>query len=91
MLRALEKGGTAVLAGVAMSTTPPLDYRRCLYHEKILTSVANATRQDGRDLLALARELRLEMRTEQFPLSDANRALRMVKESLIEASAVLMI
>jgi propanol-preferring alcohol dehydrogenase len=91
MLRALDKGGTAVLAGVAMSATPPLDYRRHLYHEKTLTSVANATRQDGRDLLALARKMRIETRTEQFPLSEANRALRMVKESRIEASAVLMI
>ena len=91
MLRALEKGGTATLAGIAMSATPPLDYRRHLYHEKTLTSVANATRQDGRELLALAREMRIETRTEQFPLSEANRALRMVKESRIEASAVLMI
>ena len=91
MLRAVDKGGTVALAGVAMSATPPLDYRRCLYHEKSLTSVANATRQDGRDLLALARELRIEVRTEPFPLSDANRALRMVKESRIEASAVLTI
>jgi propanol-preferring alcohol dehydrogenase len=91
MLRALEKGGTVALAGVAMSATPPLDYRRDLYHEKSLTSVANATRQDGRELLALAREMRIETRTELFPLSDANRALRMVKESRVEASAVLMI
>ena len=91
MLRALEKGGTAVLAGVAMSATPELDYRRHLYHEKTLTSVANATRQDGRDLLALAREMHIETRTEQFPLSEANRALQMVKESRIEASAVLVI
>jgi propanol-preferring alcohol dehydrogenase len=91
MLRALDKGGTAALAGVAMSATPELDYRRHLYHEKTLTSVANATRQDGFDLLALAREMRIEMRTEQFPLSEANRALQMVKESRVEASAVLMI
>ncbi|MGO8703147.1 MAG: zinc-dependent alcohol dehydrogenase family protein [Candidatus Brocadiia bacterium] len=91
MLRALEKGGTAALAGIAMSATPPLDYRRDLYHEKTLTSVANATRQDGRELLALARQMRIETRTEQFPLSEANRALRMVKESRVEASAVLMI
>jgi propanol-preferring alcohol dehydrogenase len=91
MLRALRPGGTVALAGVAMSATPPLDYRRHLYHEKSLTSVANATRQDGRDLLALAGEMRIVTRTEQFPLSDANRALQRVKESRIEASAVLMI
>jgi propanol-preferring alcohol dehydrogenase len=91
MLRALEKGGTVALAGVAMSATPELDYRRHLYHEKTLTSVANATRQDGLDLFALAREARIETRTEQLPLSEANRALRIVKESRIEASAVLMI
>ena len=91
MLRVLQPGGTVALAGGAMSSTPPLDYRRHLYHEKTLTSVANATRQDGRDLLALARELRIETRTEQFPLAEANRALQMVKESRIEASAVLMV
>ena len=53
--------------------------------------MANATRQDARELLALAREFKIETRTEQFPLADANRALRMVKESRIEASAVLSI
>ena len=89
-LQALDKGGTLALAGIAMSPVPELDYRRDLYHERSLVSVANATRQDARDLLSLAREFRIETRTEQFPLADANRVLRMVKESRIEASAVLL-
>jgi propanol-preferring alcohol dehydrogenase len=90
-LRALDKGGTLALAGITMTPTPELDYPQHLYHERTVTSVANATRQDGRELLALAAELRLMTHTEQFPLSDANRVLRMLKESRIEASAVLRI
>jgi len=89
-LRALDKGGTLALAGIAMSPVPELDYRRDLYHERSLTSVANATRQDARELLSLAREFKIVTRTEQFPLADANRVLRMVKESRVEGAAVLM-
>ncbi len=90
-LRVLEKGGTLALAGIYMSPVPELEYGKHLYHERTVTSVANATREDGRELLKLARRVRLRTQTEQFPLSEANHVLRMLKESRIRASAVFRI
>jgi len=90
-LRVLEKGGTLALAGIYMSPVPELDYAEHLYHERTVTSVANATRQDGRELLELAARVRLRTHTEEFPLHEANRVLRLLKESRIRASAVLRV
>ena len=88
-LRVLDKGGTLALAGIYMTPIPELDYEKHLYHERRVTSVANATRRDGRELLALAEQIHIETTTEVFPLEQANRALRMMKESRVAASAVL--
>lgn len=90
-LESLERGGTLALAGIYMSPIPGLDYDKHLYHERSVTSVANSTRQDGEELMALARSFHIETHTEVFPLKDANEALRRLKESRIEASAVLTI
>jgi len=90
-LRALDKNGTLSLAGIYMTPVPELDYEQHLYHEKTITSVANATREDGRELLRLAGEIPVRTTTETFPLADANEVLRRLKESRIEASAVLEI
>jgi len=88
-LRVLQRGGTLALAGITMTPIPELDYDRLLYQERAVTSVANATRQDGRELLDLAGEIGIRTRTEVFPLNAANLVLRLLKESRIEASAVL--
>jgi propanol-preferring alcohol dehydrogenase len=90
-MRILEKGGIQVLAGITMSPVPEMDYTLHLYHEKALTSVANATRSDGEDLLAVAAEIPIRTTTELFPLSDANRALRLLRDSRIDGAAVLRI
>ncbi len=89
-LEALDKGGVLALAGIHMSPIPELEYERHLYHEKVLRSVANATRQDGRDLLELATQAGVVTTTTTFPLEEANQALRMMKESTLDGDAVLV-
>jgi propanol-preferring alcohol dehydrogenase len=78
------------LGGIHMSPIPPLDYN-LLYHERVLRSVANNTRQDGEDFLRLAAEIPIHTETEVFPLRDANRALNSLKNDAIRGAAVLQV
>jgi propanol-preferring alcohol dehydrogenase len=89
-LMALKKGGTLALAGIHMSPTPPIDYN-LLYHERVVRSVANNTRQDGEDFLRIAAEIPIRTQTEVYALSDANRALDHLKNDAIRGSAVLQV
>jgi propanol-preferring alcohol dehydrogenase len=89
-LKALKKGGTLALAGIHMSPTPPLDYN-LLYHERVVRSVANNTRQDGEDFLRIAAEIPIRTQVEVYPLRDANRALDHLKNDAIRGSAVLRV
>jgi propanol-preferring alcohol dehydrogenase len=90
-LREVERGGTVALAGVTMTNTPEMNYERHLYYEKVLRSVTASTREDGRELMRLAAEIPIHTDTTLFPLEDANRALRLIKESRISGAAVLEI
>jgi propanol-preferring alcohol dehydrogenase len=90
-LELVERGGTVALAGIHMDTIPELDYERHLYNEKKLRSVTASTREDGRNLMREASEIPVRTETEVFPLEDANRVLRLLKESKIKAAAVLKI
>ncbi len=90
-LRVLDKGGTLALAGIYMTPIPEIDYNALLYHERTVRSVANATRQDAVELLKLAAEIPIHTEIQVFPLSEANKALQMVKESKINGAAVLEI
>ena len=90
-LSALDRGGTVVCAGITMTDIPPLDYERHLYHEKVLRSVANSTRRDGRELLELAAEIPIRTEATLFPLEEANEALKLVKDSRINGAGVLEI
>lgn len=87
-LKALKKGGTLVLGGIHMSAIPPLDYS-LLYHERVVRSVANNTREDGRDFLRVAAEIPIRTQVEVFHLRDANRALNALKNDAIRGAAVL--
>ncbi len=87
-LKALRKGGTLALAGIHMSTIPPLDYS-LLYDERLVRSVANNTRQDGEDFLRVAAEIPIHTETQVFPLDDANRALNALKNDAIWGAAVI--
>ncbi|HVP42538.1 MAG TPA: zinc-dependent alcohol dehydrogenase family protein [Terriglobales bacterium] len=87
-LRAVRKGGTVACAGITMSPIPQLDYAD-LYHERILRSVANSTRQDAREFLELAAEVPVRTEIELFPLEQANLAIAAMKHSRVRGAAVL--
>jgi len=87
-LKALKKGGVLVLGGIHMSPVPSLDYD-LLYHERVVRSVANNTRQDGEDFLRIAAEIPIRTNVALYPLQDANRALVDLKSDRINGAAVL--
>lgn len=87
-LRAVRKGGTVACAGITMSAIPQIDYAD-LYHERVLRSVANSTRQDAREFLTLAAEVPVRTEIELFPLDDANQAIAAMKHSRVRGAAVL--
>ena len=87
-LAALRKGGVLVLGGIHMSPIPSFSYD-LLYQERMIRSVANNTRKDGENFLRIAAEIPVQMHTQIFPLSDANRALNALKNDAIEGAAVL--
>lgn len=89
-LKNLAPGGRVVSAGIHMSSLPAFGYS-LLYYERILTSVANSTRQDVIEFLEEARARRLQVRTEVWPLADANEVLRRLKGGLVNGAAVLTI
>ena len=90
-LRVLDKGGTLALAGIYMTPIPEMDYMKYLYHERTLRSVANATRQDGEELLRIAAEIPIRTTTQAFPLEGANKVLNLLKTGKISGAAVLRI
>jgi propanol-preferring alcohol dehydrogenase len=89
-LAALRKGGTLVLGGIHMSPIPSFDYD-LLYQERVIRSVANNTREDGRDFLRMAAEIPIRTRVQIFPLREANRALNALKNDAIPGAAVLKV
>lgn len=87
-LRVLRSGGTLALAGIHMSPVPALPYT-LLYGERTVRSVANCTRQDARELLALAASLPIHTDVTLFPLEEANAVLSALKMSGFKGDAVL--
>ena len=75
-LAAVDRGGTVVLAGIHMSDVPPLDYRRHLFQERDLRSVASNTRRDGEELLVLAGRLDVRATVTTYPFERVDQALR---------------
>jgi propanol-preferring alcohol dehydrogenase len=90
-LRVLDKGGTIALAGIYMTPLPEMDYVKYLYHERTLRSVANATRQDGEELLKIAAEIPIRTTTQAFKLEEANKVLQLLKDGKINGAAILKI
>jgi alcohol dehydrogenase, propanol-preferring len=88
-LEATAKGGTVVCGGIHMSDIPAFPYR-LLWEERVVRSVANLTRRDGEELLALASAIPIETHTVAFPLEQANEALERLRNGTIEGAAVLV-
>jgi propanol-preferring alcohol dehydrogenase len=88
-LAAVRPGGRVVCAGIHMSDIPSFPYR-LLWGERSVVSVANLTREDGRDFMALAGAVELEPIVETMPLTAANEALARLKAGKLEGAAVLV-
>jgi propanol-preferring alcohol dehydrogenase len=88
-LRALAKGGTLVLGGIHMSDVPAMPYA-LLWGERVVRSVANLTREDGRELMQIARRVPLEISVEPMALGEANEALSRLREGKLTGAAVLV-
>ena len=89
-LKALKKGGRLILGGIHMSAIPSFTYD-LIYQERAILSVANNTRNDGREFLRIAGQIPIRTETESFPLRDANRALKALKHDGIRGAAVLLV
>jgi propanol-preferring alcohol dehydrogenase len=88
-LRHVRKGGRVVCAGIHMSDIPSFPYAD-LWGERIVLSVANLTRADGNEFLALAGRIPVKTRTTRFSLKDANAALAAVRNGQLDGAAVLV-
>jgi propanol-preferring alcohol dehydrogenase len=89
-LSALRKGGVVAINAIHLDQMPAFDYDKLLWGERQLRSVANMTRQDARDFLAIAHQLGIRPQATAFPLQDANQALLAVKEETERGSAVIV-
>jgi propanol-preferring alcohol dehydrogenase len=88
-LRSVRKGGTVISAGIHMSDIPSFPYR-LLWEERSLRSVANLTRDDGRDIMALAEEMPLKTTVTIYPLERANTAIDDLRSGRLTGAAVLV-
>lgn len=89
-LQALEKGGILVLGGIHMSAIPSFEYS-LIYGERVVRSVANNTRDDGREFLIEAAKIPVKTRVQNFGLEEANDALIALKHDAIKGAAVLVV
>jgi propanol-preferring alcohol dehydrogenase len=87
-LRAVAKGGTVVCGGIHMSDIPSFPYD-ILWGERVVRSVANLTRRDGEEFLALAPQVPVATEVNPFPLARANEALDALRRGLIQGAVVL--
>lgn len=87
-LRNVVKGGVVVCAGIHMSDIPSFPYE-LLWGERIIRSVANLTREDGRIFFERIRSLRIETQRTSFPLERANEALAALRSGDIQGTAVI--
>jgi len=88
-LEATKRGGRVVCAGIHMSDIPAFPYR-LLWGERSVQSVANLTRRDAEEFLALAPTVPVRTHVETFPLSEANAALAALREGRLRGAAVLV-
>jgi alcohol dehydrogenase, propanol-preferring len=89
-LKAVAKGGTVVCGGIHMTDIPAMPYE-LLWGERVLRSVANLTRADAEEFLALAARVPVRTETETFPLEQANEALDRLRSGNLRGAAVLVL
>jgi alcohol dehydrogenase, propanol-preferring len=89
-LRAVAKGGSVVCGGIHMSDIPAMPYET-IWGERVLRSVANLTRADAEEFLALAPEVPVRAHVETFSLEEANTALDRLRAGDLRAAAVLLL
>jgi propanol-preferring alcohol dehydrogenase len=88
-LRALDRGGTVVVNAIHLDGIPAFSYDD-LWWERSIRSVANVTRQDAREFIALAATIGIESEIETHPLADGNEAHRRIQDGAVEGAAVLI-
>jgi propanol-preferring alcohol dehydrogenase len=88
-LRTVRKGGIVVCGGIHMSDIPQFPYE-LLWGERRICSVANLTRRDAQDFMAIAPKVPVRAHFESFPLSDANEALSRLRRGQLRGAAVLI-
>ena len=88
-LRAVDKGGIVVCAGIHMSDIPAFPYD-ILWEERKIVSVANLTRRDGEGFMAIAREFPIETHVMEFPLKRANAAIGELRAGRITGAVILI-
>ena len=88
-LAATKKGGTVVSGGIHMSDIPSFPYR-ILWEERVVRSVANLTRRDAEEFLALAPKAGITTETVSYPLARANDALSDLRNGALQGAAVLV-
>jgi len=89
-LASLRKGGVVAINAIHLDRMPQFDYDSLLWGERQLRSVANMTREDAREFVTLAREIRIKPKTTLFPLADVNQALEAVWKETIDGAAVVI-
>ena len=89
-LASLRKGGVVAINAIHLDRIPQFDYDSLLWGERQLRSVANMTRADARDFLALAAQIALKPRVTVFPLDQSNEALLAVKSDAVDGAAVIV-
>jgi len=89
-LSSLRKGGVVAINAIHLDQMPAFDYDKLLWGERQIRSVANMTRQDARDFMKIATELKIQPCVNVFPLERANEALLAVKNEDQQGSAVIV-
>lgn len=89
-LASLRKGGVVAINAIHLDRIPQFDYDKLLWGERQLRSVANMTRQDARDFLALAAKIELKPKVAVFGIDQANEALIAVKNDAVDGAAVIV-
>jgi propanol-preferring alcohol dehydrogenase len=89
-LKAVRKGGALVLGGIHMSSIPSFDYS-LIYGERMVRSVANNKRADGREFLVEAACIPVQTHVQTFPFDQANEALIALKSDAIRGAGVLVV